>query len=380
MALKYNSPRIKVLNKQNILKLIHDSHPISRAEISEITDLTPSSVTRLTKELINDGYIREKGSIGKNSPGRRRTLLDLNENAFVSLVFDLGVNVTTFGLGYFNGRVVLGGSFETPKQHKDFFAKAKDIYTKLKKEHKITRISFSIPGMVNMTENRILLAPNLHWQDISINNLLDVDVPILADNEANLSMMAEKYHSKDLKKIKEAVFIVIREGVGTGILLDGKIYRGPSFTAGEAGHMTVDIRSHEKCHCSNEGCWERVASINWAVENYQEKLEGRNAIERFASLKKKKDNRKIFEEFARNIAVGIINIVNVMNPQLIILGGEVQDLGEYFFNSIETEVKKRALRDATKKLKIRPTVFETVSSNLVGAAVLAIEDIIEKVR
>ncbi len=69
-----------------------------------------------------------------------------------------------------------------------------------------------------------------------------------------------------------------------------------------------------------------------------------------------------------------------MNPQLIILGGEVQDLGEYFFNSIETEVKKRALRDATKKLKIRPTVFETVSSNLVGAAVLAIEDIIEKVR
>ncbi|WP_041081533.1 ROK family transcriptional regulator [Thermotoga profunda] len=378
--MKYNSPRIKVLNKQNILKLIHENHPISRAEISIITDLTPSSVTRLTKELIDDGYIREKGTIGKNSPGRRRMLLDLNKNASVSLVFDLGVNVTTFGLGYFDGKVDLGGSFETPKHPKEFFKKVKEIYSKMQKERKITRISFSIPGMVNMVENRILLAPNLHWQDISINEFLDVDIPILADNEANLSMMAEKYHSKDLKEVKEAVFIVIREGVGTGVLLDGKIYRGPSFTAGEAGHMTVDIRSDKKCHCSNEGCWELVASINWAIKSYQGELQGKNAIEKFSSLKRKKDSRKILEDFAKNIAIGIVNIVNIINPQLIILGGEVQDLGEYFYNSIEEEVKKRALRDATRQLRIRPTIFETVSSNLVGAAVLAIEDIIEKVK
>ncbi|MEJ5229834.1 MAG: ROK family transcriptional regulator, partial [Pseudothermotoga sp.] len=210
--MKYNSPRIKVLNKQNILKLIHNNHPISRAEISEITDLTPSSVTRLTKELIDEGYIKEKGTIGKNSPGRRRTLLDLNKSACISLVFDLGVNVTTFGLGFFDGTVDLGGSFETPKQPEDFFAKVEEIYLRLKKEYSITRISLSVPGMVDMTKNKIFLAPNLHWQDVSVGDLLNVDVPVLADNEANLSMMAEKYHSADLKEIKEAVFIVIREG------------------------------------------------------------------------------------------------------------------------------------------------------------------------
>lgn len=251
--MKYNSPRIKVLNKQNILKLIHDNHPISRAEISEITDLTPSSVTRLTKELIDEGYVKERGTIGKNSPGRRRTLLDLNKDASISLVFDLGVNVTTFGLGYFNGKVSLSGSFETPRRPEDFFAKVEEIYLRLKKEYRITRISLSIPGMVNMLENRILLAPNLCWQDVLINDLLDVDVPVLADNEANLSMMAEKYHSKDLKEVKEAVFIVIREGVGTGVLLDGKIYRGSSFTAGEAGHMTVDIHSDKNAIVPTKG-------------------------------------------------------------------------------------------------------------------------------
>lgn len=377
--MKYNSPWIKVLNKRNILKVIHENHPISRSEISSITGLTPSSVTRITKELIDEGYIREIGTVGKNSPGRRRVLLDVRNDAFLSLVFDVGVNITTYGLGYFDGTTVLGGSFETPKDPTKFFARVREIFDKYTVDHNISRISFSIPGMVNMEENRILMAPNLRWRDVSIPELLEVDVPILADNEANLSMMAEKYHSEDLKEVKEAVFIVVREGVGTGVLLDGKVYRGPSYTAGEAGHMTINVHSDRRCHCSNKGCWEFYASINWATEYYEGQLEGKNAIERFAALKRKSDSRKVLEKFAENIAVGIINIVNILNPKLVILGGEVQDLGEYFYKIIEEEVNKRALKDAAKGLKIRPSIFGTISSNLVGAAVLAIEDIMEKV-
>ncbi len=377
--MKYNSPWIKVLNKRNILKVIHENHPISRAEISSITGLTPSSVTRITKELIDEGYIREIGTVGKNSPGRRRILLDVRNDAFLSLVFDVGVNVTTYGLGYFDGSVALGGSFETPKDPAKFFARVREIFDKYAIDHNISRISFSIPGMVNMEENRILMAPNLRWQDVSIPELLEVDVPILADNEANLSMMAEKYHSEDLKEVKEAVFIVVREGVGTGVLLDGKVYRGPSYTAGEAGHMTVNVHSDRRCHCSNKGCWEFYASINWAIEHYEGQLEGKNAIEKFAALKKKSDSRKVLEKLAENIAVGIVNIVNILNPKLVILGGEVQDLGEYFYKIIEEEVSRRALKDAAKGLKIRPSIFGTISSNLVGAAVLAVEDTIEKV-
>ncbi|MCS7175026.1 ROK family transcriptional regulator [Pseudothermotoga sp.] len=377
--MKYNSPWIKVLNKRNILKVIHENRPISRSEISSITGLTASSVTRITKELIDEGYVREIGTVGKNSPGRRRILLDVRNDAFLSLVFDVGVNVTTYGLGYFDGTVVLGGSFETPKDPAKFFAKVREIFDKYSVDKNINRVSFSIPGMVNMEENRILMAPNLRWQDVSIPALFEVDVPILADNEANLSMMAEKYHSEDLKEVREAVFIVVREGVGTGVLLDGKVYRGPSYTAGEAGHMTIDIHSDRHCHCSNTGCWELYSSINWAIEHYEGQLEGKNAIEKFSALKKKSDSRRVFERLAENIAVGIVNIVNILNPKLVILGGEVQDLGEYFYKIVEEEVKKRALRDAVKDLRIRPSVFGTISSNLVGAAVLAVEDIIEKV-
>ncbi len=378
--MKYNSPWIKVLNKRNILKIVHENRPVSRSEISEITGLTPSSVTRITKELIEEGFVQEIGSEGKNSPGRRRILLDIKNEAFLSLVFDVGVNVTTYGLGYFDGTVSLGGSFETPRAPEKFFMKVREIFEKYSLDNKISRVSLSVPGMVNMEENRILMAPNLGWRDVSINELLQLDVPILADNEANLSVLAEKYHSADMKDVKEAVFIVVREGVGTGVLIDGKLYRGPTYTAGEAGHMTVDMHSNRRCHCSNKGCWEFYASINWAIEHYEGKLDGKNAIEKFAALKKREDSRKVLEKLAQNIAIGIVNIVNILNPEIVILGGEVQDLGEYFYRIIQEEVKRRALKDAAKQLKIRPSIFGTISSNLVGAAVLAVENIIENVK
>jgi predicted NBD/HSP70 family sugar kinase len=109
-------------------------------------------------------------------------------------------------------------------------------------------------------------------------------------------------------------------------------------------------------------------------------LDGKNAIEKFAALKKREDSRKVLEKLAQNIAIGIVNIVNILNPEIVILGGEVQDLGEYFYRIIQEEVKRRALKDAAKQLKIRPSFFGTISSNLEGAAVLAVENIIENVK
>ncbi|AAD35204.1 ROK family transcriptional regulator [Thermotoga maritima MSB8] len=378
--MKYNSPRIKILNKKSILKVIHENHPISRSDISEVTGLTPSSVTRLTKELIDEGYIREIGTMGKNSPGRRRILLDLRKNAFLSLVFDIGVNITTYGIGFFDGEVEPRGTFNTPKEPVEFFNIVKEIYERISGEYRISRISLSVPGMVDMEEKKILLAPNLEWENVNIKELLKVDVPVLADNEANLSMLAEKYHSEDLRNVKEAVFIIIREGVGTGLMIDGKIFRGPSFTAGEAGHMTVNMYSDRQCHCSNWGCWELVSSINWTIEQYGKELPGKNAIEKFQALKQRNDAKRILMKFAENIAVGIVNLVNILNPELVILGGEVVDLGENFLDIIKDFVHQRALKAAVKDLKIRTTEFRNISSNLVGAAVLAVEDIIEEVK
>lgn len=379
MVTRYNSSKVKELNKKIILKAIQNNEEMTRAKLVQITGLAPSSITRLTRELIQEGYLMESGIIYKNFPGRNGVRLRLNSSKWTILAFDVGVNETIVGVGFFDSNVEVLEKIITPRKPEEFFQTVEKIYEKYASTYKFSRISLSIPGMCNMETNEILLAPNLGWKNVKVLDYLNLDVPVIIDNEANLSLLAEQAKAEDLKSLKDAVFIVIREGVGTGLMINGSIYRGHTFTAGEAGHMTVDINSDLKCHCGNYGCWELYSSINWAIQNYGKKLKGKTPIERFENLKKAKDSEKIFKKFAKNIAIGIVNIVNMINPELVILGGEIADMPSYFYEEIQNIVEEKALDYSTTNLKIRPSIFKTESSNLVGAAVMAVKDLIDKV-
>lgn len=379
MVTRYNSTKVKELNKKIILKTIQDTGEITRTEIVKITGLAPSSVTRLTRELIQEGYLVESGVIYRNFPGRNGIKLRLNSNKWKTLAFDVGVNETIAGVGFFDSNVEVLEKINTPKKVEEFFRTVKKIYERYASTYNFSRIAFSIPGMCNMKNNEILLAPNLGWKNVKISDYLKLDIPVIVDNEANLSLLAEQAKSEDLKNIRDAVFIVVREGVGTGLMINGSIYRGHSFTAGEAGHMTVDIQSDVKCHCGNSGCWELYSSINWAIKDYGKKLKGKTPIEKFENLKRQKDAKSTILKFAKNLAVGLVNIVNTINPELVILGGEVADMPFYFYEELQRTVDEKALEYATANLKIRPSVFKKESSNLVGAAVIAVKDLIDKV-
>lgn len=379
MVTRYNSSKVKELNKKIILKTIQDNEEVTRAELVKTTGLAPSSVTRLTRELIQEGYLIESGVIYRNFPGRNGIKLKLNSNKWKTLAFDVGVNETIVGVGFFDSNVEVLEKINTPKKVEEFFKVVKRIYEKYASTYHFSRIAFSIPGMCNMKSNEILLAPNLGWKNVKIPDHLKLDIPIIVDNEANLSLLAEQAKSKDLKNVKDAVFIVVREGVGTGLMINGSIYRGHSFTAGEAGHMTIDIQSNVKCHCGSTGCWELYSSISWPIKDYGKKLKGKTPIEKFENLKRQKDAKRTILKFAKNLAIGIVNIVNTVNPELVVLGGEIADMPSYFYEEIQNIVNEKALEYATIGLKIRPSIFKNESSNLVGAVVIAVKDLIDKV-
>jgi len=379
LVTRYNSSKVKELNKKIILKAIQDNEEMTRAELVKMTGLAPSSITRLTRELIQEGYLVEGGIIYKNFPGRNGIKLRLNSNKWKTLAFDVGVNETIAGVGFFDSNVEVLEKIITPKKPEEFFQTVEKIYKKYASTYQFSRISLSIPGMCNMKANEILLAPNLGWKNVKVSDYLNLDVPVIIDNEANLSLLAEQSKAEDLKNIKDAIFVMIREGVGTGVMINGSIYRGHSFTAGEAGHMTVDIHSDLKCHCGNTGCWELYSSINWAIQNYGKKLKGKTPIEKFENLKSREDSEKAFRKFAKNIAIGIVNIVNIINPELVVLGGEIVDMPSYFYEEIQDIVERKAFDYATANLRIRPSVFRTESSNLVGAVVIAVKDLIDEV-
>lgn len=380
--MKHNHISMKIGNKRNLVELLIATGPRTRASLSRESGLAPSAVTRLIRELMEDGIISVIQFEEKSEPGRKGEVLSLSEKP-VAVIFDIGVTKTSLGVAFLNGKIDLVPCFNTPETPQDFFRLAKEKINIMRSVYDFQMVSFSVPGIVNCETKEIILAPNLGWYNIRIDEFFNEDFDTLADNEANLSMLAEARYAIDLANVNNAVFVIVREGVGTGVLIDGKVVRGNSFSVGEFGHMVVSIDSEQSCHCGNKGCWELYASIRWANQKYG-LLNGNNHIDKFEELlnmAKLGDERakSILESHAYNVAIGITNIVNSLNPELVIVGGSVSSAPDWYFAKVDEIVKSRGLKTATKQLKIRPTIFTEPSSNLVGAAVYAIERYLDKV-
>lgn len=380
--MKHDHITMKIGNKRNLIELLMTSGPRTRASLSRESGLAPSAVTRLIRELMEDGIISVIQFEEKSEPGRKGEVLSLSEKP-VAAIFDIGVTKTSLGVAFLNGKVDTVSCFNTPETPQDFFRLAKEKVNIMRSVYDFQMVSFSVPGIVNCEKKEIVLAPNLGWYNVKIDELFNGNFDILADNEANLSMLAEARYAKDLTDVSNAVFVIVREGVGTGVMIAGKVTRGNSFSVGEFGHMVVSIDSEQSCHCGNKGCWELYASIRWANQKYGV-LNGNNHIDKFEellSMAKLGDERakSILENHAYNVAVGITNIVNGLNPEFVIVGGSLSSAPDWYFTRVNEVVKSRALKMATRDLKIRPTIFTEPSSNLVGAAVYAIERYLDKV-
>lgn len=380
--MKHDHITMKIGNKRNLIELLMASGPRTRASLSRESGLAPSAVTRLIRELMEDGIISVIQFEEKSEPGRKGEVLSLSEKP-VAAIFDIGVTKTSLGVAFLNGKVDTVSCFNTPETPQDFFRSAKEKVNIMRSVYDFQMVSFSVPGIVSCEKKEIVLAPNLGWYNVKIDELFNGNFDILADNEANLSMLAEARYAKDLTDVSNAVFVIVREGVGTGVMIDGRVTRGNSFSVGEFGHMVVSIDSEQSCHCGNKGCWELYASIRWANQKYGF-LNGNNHIDKFEellSMAKLGDERakSVLEDHAYNVAVGITNIVNGLNPEYVIIGGSLSSAPDWYFTRVNEVVKSRALKMATRDLKIRPTIFTEPSSNLVGAAVYAIERYLDKV-
>jgi len=376
---KYDNLNVKIFNKKSIMKIIHKYNPISRNEIAKLTGLKQSSVTRLTKELIDEGYIYESGLLPSKSPGRKRISLSINKNYIKSMLVDMGVSETYVGIGYYNGQDEMLYSFLTPQTPKEFFAEIQKYYKKINENTDISMLVFSIPGIVDVNHNLLINVPNLGWHNIYINEFLNVDIPVLADNEANLSILAEKYHSKILKLFENIVFVIVREGIGTGLMLNGELYRGKYFSAGEFGHMTIDLNTKEMCHCGKTGCWEMLASIRFALKKFKGELKG-DLIKQFKEMKELPEAKEVLIEMAHNLGKGLVNIVNSLNPEVIVLGGEIVDMPTFFYEEIIKIVRKESLKPASEKVIIVPSIFKKISSNILGTAIYSINYVIKNIK
>lgn len=250
-------------------------------------------------------------------------------------------------------------------------------------------IGVGAPGAVDAESGRVIFAPNLpEWKDVPLKKALEklLNVPVFLGNDANvcaLGVFDQEYKAKP----KHLVGIFIGTGIGGGLIIDGNLYCGHNLTAGEIGHMVIEVNG-PKCGCGNRGCFEALASrtaifrrIETAVKDGQETIltdmlgkdlkDMRSGDLRKAIRKGDKFVGKVVEEAAEFAGIGAANLINILNPEIVVLGGGL-------IEALESEMMPTIIKSA--KDHVMPGTMEGIkieASNLgdhagiTGAAVLA---------
>ena len=249
----------------------------------------------------------------------------------------------------------------------------------------IAAVSIAVPGTVSFSERRVITVPNLPClENFDLGPVLQeaLGCPALIENDANAAVVGEMWLGA-AQGYQNAVCITLGTGVGGGIVIDGKLLRGVDGSAGEIGHTSVDPFSGVRCKCGNEGCLEVYASGTGIVRMVSESLSGQAlwalqaegvlTAERLFAAAKNGDKLALntFRRMGSYLGVGIANLVNLLNPEIVVIGGGVANGWELFAEPMMRTVAERAFPAPAQRVKIKKAE-QGDDAGLVGAAKLAL--------
>ena len=350
-----SSENARDINRDILLEIIRSRQPISRADLSRVSGLQPSTVSAIVGQLIEEKWTTE-GAVAKRPRGRRPTMLTLNDQ-LVILVADLRPGHAILAVIDLNGRFLTRQVITLPADAERASVKMAKALQAMREQHPdktFEGIGVSVPGRIDPETQRILLAPNLHWVNFDLKKTLAerLDLQIELDNAANACLISELW-SGHMDGIRNAVLISVSEGVGSAILANGQIVSGRNGLAGEFGHIPIDPAG-PLCGCGQRGCWEMFASSNAALRYYEE-LRPKTAATRIQDLLKlgeEGDAKAIaaLERQARALGRGLRLVTAALAPEMIVVMGDITPLWSKLAPIVEKEMTASMLAGTPPRL------------------------------
>lgn len=380
---------VKKINKSIVLHSIENNSTTSRAQISKDTGLNKATVSTMVSELINDNFVNEIG-IGQSSGGRKPVMLHFNNHAGYSIGIDLGVNYILAVLTDLKGSILVEISETLNLIGVDeITAHINSIITRLidrapKSPYGIVGIGIGIPGSVDK-DGTILFTPHLDFQQTNIKQMIEkkFNITTIVVNEANTGAHGEQVYGAG-KNVSNLVYVSIGIGIGTGIIINGKLYTGSTGISGEMGHHTIESFG-KKCRCGNHGCWELYASESTLLLEAKKleifknsRLIDLDMIESEA----KQGNKEVIEllhMLGEYIAIGLTTIINTLNPEIIILGNRIARFEDWITNTIFQTLDERLSTFHRKSIKIKFASLGIYSSAL-GSSAFSISNFLDHNR
>lgn len=362
--LKNTQQQIKENHLRMIFKVINEKEPVSRIEVTRHTGLSATTVSSLVEELIHRGLITESGVKKTGTSGRRAVLLTLNPfgGCFAGVSLLAGrVSVSIYDLKF--NRLFYRTTGYTSADH------LADVIVKILDESgvqkKLLGVALGVPGVINSEAQEVMSSTVIDMSNArmlvkTLRQALSVDNIILCNN-SSLNAYAEKEFGGH--GVQNIVSVDIGDGVGAGIVINGEIFGGFRGLAGELGHITID-KHGEKCQCGGNGCLETRVSVPSVLRFAQTMCPGVSGLDSIAAELERgnSDLMKVMDAVARDLSFGVSTVINFLDPEAVIIGGEISPLKKYLLPPLMKYAQEKMLSERKQPI----IAFSTIEGDAVA--------------
>ena len=393
-----NSDYLLQANRSLVLQILARNDVCTRARIAEETGLKQATITNIITEMIQAGVVREVGIV-EGKRGRRSIGIELAAEKIEVIAVKLGHVSYTVGLFDLKGTMlkIYESRFGTDEENNPHRALAKikeTIWEFLNQEgDKVHAIGIAVPGPFLKQSGTIALMTQFPgWDRLNLNEefLEEFPVPVLIEHGANAGALAEWRYGKYRRKQGVLVNFLAGEGIGAGIVADGKLFVGSKGIAGEVGHISLDVNG-EKCDCGNRGCMELYCSaisfVKYALQElpkHQDSILNKVSSITYLDIFKGADDGDPFctdmvKRAGFYMGCGIAAVINIYDPDVIVISDAMSKGGDLLLEEIRKTVRERVLDVLYERIVIDYTDF-SVNQILYGAAVVAIDHLLSNLN
>jgi predicted NBD/HSP70 family sugar kinase len=380
MATRYRTVRdLRTTTRSAVLRALFVSGPASRVQLARSTGLSNATITNVIADLMADGLVDEAGP-DEPTGGRPSVKLRVNPGYGLFLGVDVGetrirVEAFDFAMAKMAGTMRPLGSAHGPKVVVDSIASGLDeVISELGGASEIVGLGLGVPGVVSQNGEPIVLAPAFGWHSVPLVTLLrsHTDLPIMIDNGAKTMGQAEMWFGAG-RGARHAIVVLLGTGVGAAIFADGMLYRGAGSSAGEWGHTTI-VHNGGLCRCGSRGCLEAYVGADAILRRWAERG-GRRArlgadeeddlLALVEAAAEDREARQVIDEIAGYLATGICSLVNLFDPERIVIGGWAgMQLGPSIIDAVRVHVAEHSVH--------RPAVHADIRLGQLGPDAVAL--------
>jgi predicted NBD/HSP70 family sugar kinase len=382
---------VRTHNASVVLHQLRLHAPLSRADLAKRIGLNRSTVSSIVAQLLDAGLIQET-SLQTDKVGRPGLSLAINPEGGCAVGVEIepaGVRVV---LTDFTAKIIWRRSVQVDaRRHQDDYLQGAEemvrqaLFQAEIQQLPVLGVGVALPGLVDVHCGELRYAPSLHWHNIPFRSRWSslFGLPILLENNANAAALGEYYFGV-AQNVPNFLYIGAGATMGGGIVINGELFRGRGGFAGEMGHMTLDPDGNE-CSCGRRGCWETLVGSAQVVAHYRQRASNAGRVLQadgeesdFAKVVAAADAGDlvaeiVLQQMGENLGTGIANLVNIFNPQLVVLGGYYSLAHESVIPMIKESVKRNSLFPMRTALSVLPSQ-RGVDDSILGAVALVLDD------